>query len=233
MKVSVAMLGPRNHYAIPVILNKAGLLEKFYTDSYIGNKPVLEKILKISLKLLKKDFIKKWLTRKHEAINSDKVKSNEILGIKYAIERKKARSYADLEKVFVEFNSKFCKWLINELEKEKKLPDAFYGFNDAFYELFGYLKRKNIITILEQSLIPHKIEYQILNAEIEKWKGWEKNEFYRNIESNLCERELKEHSLCDYIIAPSPYVKDALINVGVIPNKIVLIPYGIDTSKFH
>ncbi len=232
MKVSVAMLGSRNHYAIPFILNKAGLLEKFYTDSYIGNKPLLESILRLILRVYNKDFTKKWLTRKHDGINSNRVKSNEIWGIKYAIERKRAVIYAELERVFVKFNRKFCNWIIKELQNERNLPDAFYGFNRASYELFEYLKEKNIITILEQTLIPHKLEYEIINDEIEKWKGWEKVEIKRNVNSELCERELKEYELSDYIIAPSAFVKTGLINLGVPSYKIILIPYGIDTSQF-
>ncbi len=232
MKVSVAMLGSRNHYAIPFILNKAGLLEKFYTDSYIGNKPLLESILRLILKVYNKGFIKKWLTRNHDGIDSNRVKSNEILGIKYAIERKRTVSYVELEKIFVKFNAEFCNWIIRELQKERNLPDAFYGFNGASYELFEYLKGKNIITILEQTLIPHKLEYEIINDEIEKWKEWEKIEIKRNVNSELCERELKEYKLSDYIIAPSAFVKTGLINLGVPSNKIILIPYGVDTSQF-
>ncbi len=232
MKISVAMIGSRNHYAIPVILSKAGLLEKFYIDSYMGNKPLLESVLRLILRVYNKNFIKKWLTRKHNGINPNKVKSNEILGIKYAIERKRASDYAELEKIFVKFNAEFCNWIIRELQKERNLPDAFYGFNGASYELFKYLKEKNIIKILEQTLIPHKLEYEIINNELKKWKEWGKIEIKRNVNSELCERELKEYELSDYIIAPSPFVKAGLINLGVPSYKIILIPYGIDTSQF-
>jgi hypothetical protein len=37
----VAQLGARMHYAVPRIFHEAGILERLYTDSYVGNKPWL------------------------------------------------------------------------------------------------------------------------------------------------------------------------------------------------
>jgi hypothetical protein len=46
IKVIVAMLGARRHYAVPRLLFEAGLLERFFTDSYSGNKPWQEVVLR-------------------------------------------------------------------------------------------------------------------------------------------------------------------------------------------
>jgi glycosyltransferase involved in cell wall biosynthesis len=232
MKVNVAMLGSRNYYAIPVILHNNGLLNKFYTDSYIGNKPLLEKILLNINKLKRSNIITKWLTRKHDTIPKDKVISFEFLGTKYAYLRRKAKNWEELEKLYESVNKQFCLNVIKQSKKEINNFNVFYGFNGASLEIIEFCKQNKKIFILEQTLVPHKIEYEILNEEIKKFNNYEKDGIIRNTDSILVKRESQEIMLADYIIAPSAFVKDSLINLGVKSEKIILIPYGIETVKF-
>jgi glycosyltransferase involved in cell wall biosynthesis len=232
MKVNVAMLGSRNHYIIPVILQNNDLLNKFYTDSYIGNKPLLEKILLNINKLKRSNIITKWLTRKHDTIPKDKVISFEFLGIKYAYLRRKAKNWEELEKLYENINKQFCLNVVELSKKEISSFNVFYGFNGASLEIIEFCKQNKKIFILEQTLVPHKIEYEILNKEIKKFNNYEKDGIIRNTDSVLVKRELQEIMLADYIITASPFVKDLLIDLGIKSEKIALIPYGIETVKF-
>ena len=36
-QVIVAQIGARMHYAVPVLLHRAGMLAHFYTDAYVGS----------------------------------------------------------------------------------------------------------------------------------------------------------------------------------------------------
>jgi len=232
MKVNVAMLGSRNHYIIPVILQNNDLLNKFYTDSYIGNKPLFEKVLLILNKLKHSNIIKKLLTRRHNAIPRDKIISFDFLGIKYAYLRKKTENWEELEKVYVSINKQFCLNIIKHAKKEVNNFDVFYGFNGASLEIIEFCKQNKKNFILEQTSIPHKFYNEIVNEEIKKFTNYEKNGMMRNKDYDLVNRELQEIMLTDYIIAPSAFVKDSLINLGAKSEKIILIPYGIETERF-
>lgn len=232
MKINVAMLGSRNHYVIPIILSKNNLLNIFYTDSYIGNKPILKQILKSLSKISNSRYIKKYLTRENLDINPKKVKSYELLGIKYAFLRKRSKNYEEMENVFARINSEFCLKVIEDAEKHSGSFNAFYGFNGASLEIIEFARRNNVKFILEQTLIPHRIEYEILNNEIEKYKGFEKNETIRNLNSKLVNREIREIELADYIIVPSQFVLDNVKRLGIDDKKLILIHYGVDMSRY-
>ena len=54
MKILVAQLGARMHYAVPRILEAQGLLSHFYTDTLVSNKGMLFDIfIDLSVKIFR------------------------------------------------------------------------------------------------------------------------------------------------------------------------------------
>jgi hypothetical protein len=68
MRIAVAQLGARMHYALPLIFHEAGMLQRFYTDAYIGNKPWLERALGMVPAPLRSPGASRLLDRKEERI---------------------------------------------------------------------------------------------------------------------------------------------------------------------
>lgn len=225
-KVTVAMLGARMHYALPRLLNEAGLLDRFFTDSYIGNKPILEFVLRLIPNRLCPAFLQRWLGRKEDSIPPEKVTCFEQLGLWYGFSRIRLRGSADLVSLFISVSQKFTRMIC-----KSGLGDAHvvWGFNSASLELFETAKRQHKICVLEQTILPFVLERRLLMQEQARWPGWELNPSDLSNPSMLDQREQAEWNLADIIVMGSDFVRDGLIELGVPKKKLMVIPYGVDS----
>ena len=107
MRILVAQLGARMHYAVPRIFHEAGLLERFFTDSYSGNKPLWRGTLRTIPRILRPRSVERWLGREEPRIPAEKVTSFEFFGLDYARQQRHAAGTAALARVFADFGRRF------------------------------------------------------------------------------------------------------------------------------
>lgn len=132
-RVVVAMLGARMHYAVPRLLERAGMLAAFFTDNYLGNKLWLRAILLKLAAIYKAPVLARWLGRLTDEIPPAKVTSFERLGIRCWLQRKRAKTDEEFKRLFADNNRRF-----NEQIVKHGIGDAniVWGFNGASLELF-------------------------------------------------------------------------------------------------
>ncbi len=227
--VHVAMLGARMHYAVPLLLDKRGMLGRFYTDNYIGNKPWLEKCLRAIPARLKSRAINRWLGRTAE-IDASRVVSFETLGFRTWWRRKRAKDTGMLRTLFAEENRHFNQCILRHGINGARV---IFGFNGAALELFRFAKSAGgIATVLEQTIVPAEIQRQLLVEEVKRWPGWQPGLKLDADRDPLREREQSEWQLADIVIGGSQFVKDGLMKLGLDAKKCVVIPYGINLKQF-
>ncbi len=226
--VIIAMLGARMHYAVPRILHEAGILERFYTDIYLGNKPVLLRILERLPSGYKN--LNKLKGRSDDSIPPEKVISFDLFGVIYWWKQKRAKNIQELHHVFAEGGKRFCERIIKSGIGK---PDIIYGFQSASLELFKYAKEKGIKCVLEQTIAPQRIQRMLLKEEVERWPGWQDNIDYPSENDPLAQREKAEWELADLILAGSKFVVDGLKTCGVVEEKCRVVPYGVPLEQFH
>ena len=228
--ISVAMLGARMHYAIPRLLFELGSLDTFYTDSYIGNKPWLEKIINFIPTSRYSKSLKKYLNRNDPVIPPEKVKSFERFGLWYALARSKAKNFESKEHTHVKAAQIFNRLILSNVTST---TNAVWGFNGASLELFQSSKQRQITCILEQTILPKQLEIRHINQEFKRWPDWELGLEVRTSPSLLENREMEEWELADIILAGSDYVRTGLLECGVPNWKIKVIFYGVDVDRFR
>src|SRR5918994_2027868 len=94
-RIAVAQLGARMHYAVPRIFHEAGLLERLYTDSYVGNKPWLQQVLGSMPAPLRSGVAGRLLGRTDDRIPPAKVTSFDTFGVRYASAQRRAKGTND------------------------------------------------------------------------------------------------------------------------------------------
>lgn len=229
-RVMVAMLGARMHYAVPRLLHEAGLLERLYTDSYIGNKPWLKRALTTIPPRMQTRGIHRWLGRCDTVLPADKVISFETFGLWYAWARHQAHGYAQIETVFRNFAERFAERILKDgLGKAAVV----WGFNSAALELFQAAKAQGRYCVLEQTILPQQLERKLLMEESERWPGWQHERGALSGELSSPPREEGEWALADCIVAGSEFVRDGLLQLGVPATKIRVVPYGVDVARFQ
>ena len=135
-KVAVVQLGARMHYAVPVVLQRAGMLDHFYTDSYLGRGSSWHILTKLSF-LLPERFrpagLKRLLGRREDGLPAGKVIAYNYFGLSYARALKKVRGMAERERIHLDFGRRFCELLLGDDFSETK---AIYAFSSVALPLF-------------------------------------------------------------------------------------------------
>ena len=226
------MLGARMHYAVPVILERAGLLRDFYTDISMKNKPWAERWFRIFPKNHWPTPLQRLYDRAIDDIPAEKIISFDFLGMWYWWKRRYVRSANDLITLYARAGQAFGERVVGH---GLSGATVVYGFNGASLEIFRYAKQRGITCIQEQTLAPRKIEKELLNEEIIHWTGWQPGLTLEDEASSdpLAEREEAEWALADRIICGSAFVAEGLQSLGVKSKKCHVVPYGVDLQYFR
>jgi hypothetical protein len=184
----VAQLGARMHYAVPRIFHDAGVLERLYTDSYLGNKPWLERALGVMPAFLRSGGAGRLLGRKDVGIPPAKVTSFDAFGLQYARARRRANGPVELVRVYADFARRFCERIV----AHRPDADTVWGFDGAALELFRWAKVRGMLCVLEQTSAPKRLARDLIAEELERWPGWEPGLQLRSGSDPLAEREEEE-----------------------------------------
>lgn len=102
--------------------------------------------------------------------------------------------------------------------------DFIIGFNNYTLIQMKRLMKQDTILFLEQRIAHVLTEIQIYNTEFGKVPS--------NLHTLMVKRKLKEYELANYILVPSEFVYQSMINNGISKNKLLLVPYGYDSKLF-
>ena len=230
MRIGVAQLGARRHYAIPGIFERAGVLERFFTDSYSGDKPFLRWLLAALPRRVRPHAVDRWLGRAEPTLPAEKVVSFEVFGWRYAWAQRRARDAVALRRVFAEYGESFDRLVLCHGLGE---ADTVYGFNGAALELFEAVKVRGLRCILEQTMAPHRFHDRILREELARWPGWQPDLVLPDADAcPLVAREEAEWQRAELILCGSPFVVEALRACGGPAERCAVVPYGVDPGRF-
>jgi glycosyltransferase involved in cell wall biosynthesis len=230
MRVAVAQLGARRHYAVPLIFERAGVLERFFTDSYSGDKPFLRGLLAALPRSVRPHAVDRWLGRAEPTLPAEKVVSFERFGWHYAQAQRRARDPAALRRVFADYAERFDRLVLRHGLGE---ADTVYGFNGAALELFEVAKARGLRCIVEQTIAPQRFHDRIVREELARWPGWQPDLVLPDGDAcPLAAREEAEWAKADLILCGSPFVVEALRACGGPAERCVVVPYGVDPDRF-
>ncbi len=224
-RVAIAMIGARRHYAVPLTLHRLGILERFYTDAYVGKGWL--KLLTLAPECCRSSNLGQLLGRRCD-IPAAKVTAFNAFGFEYAWRLRRAKSNSETTATYVWAGEAF-----NSLVLRSGLNGAshIYAFQGAALELFQRQRSNGVHCMLDEFIVPRRIQDRILDPEYSRWGGLEFPEADASA-SAFIERENTEVQLADVIVAPSQFVIDGLVASGVSSGKCCLVPSAIDTSTF-
>ncbi|MGM0589888.1 MAG: glycosyltransferase family 4 protein [Bacteroidota bacterium] len=218
--VVVAQLGARMHYAVPVMLHQAGLLDHFYTDLWFD---LLPQWAQISIQAIPHQGIQRFTSRRHPDLPTDKVSALTYAGIRYAQQLRNCSSREEETRLYLEMGRKFTRWVGDQLLRQDQLPRMLYLFNSAALEIVEDAHFDASYTIVEQTLAPRLTERQILRKEYQKRDLTFPSDAYTDAYE---QRELAEWQNSDVVLCGSDFVANAVqeITGGDVQTRV--IPYG-------
>lgn len=219
LRVAVAQLGARRHYAVPEALRAAGLLDSFVTDLYAAS-PWLGR----AARWLDSSRL---LDRVSPGIPRAKVRHFPWFGFRRAWRSRRTRSASERLQAYLEANRAFGILVCGHWPAG---ANAFYAFNSAGLEIFEEAKRRGHRCFLDQITAPWAIEEPLVEEERLRWPGWEPAGVERSAWEPLAIREQKEWALANAIICGSEFVRNGIVRLGGPAQKCVVVPYGVNDS---
>ena len=221
----VAQIGAREHYAAARALQQEHALERLYTEFWSAN-PRLLKRAPAPLRAL--------AGRHHDGVPRAKVTafSGATLGAaaRDFVGSRLARGARDIESDYREFarvGEEFARRCVADLEKRdlNGARSAFFGYNTGCLETLIWLRERGVPTVVGQ-IDPARVEEDLVRAESEKWPGWAA--LPGRIPDLYYARLRAEWEAATRVLVNSPWSRDALIEQGVAPEKIVVVPLAYE-----
>lgn len=211
------------HYAVPRVLHGAGRLEHFFTDlcatkgwpRWCGLLP----------DRVAPDGLRRLGGRKLLDVPGERITAFNLFGLRYARQRRRARSPDELMRSFLWAGRAFCRRVAS-----RGLGEAagVYAFNSAALELFDAAKARGRRCVLEQTIVPRRVEHRLLQRERERFPAWRGEADGGRALERYCEREEAEWGLADRILCGSAFVRDGIAECGGPAERCIIVPYGVD-----
>ncbi len=233
MKILVAQIGARRHYAVPAALERAGLLAGLDTDVCMSA-PWLRMMGKV---LPKSCPLPGWKSlREREPVGVPDAKVTCLWSTPWAMWRILQRTeHGGLYARWTAQNEAFCRAVVR---RGFGSADSVYAFNGAAVEIFEAAKKRGLKCILDMTIAPLEMVEQWLTEERQRFPGLEDDVVYHDPPEVLIARERREWKLADIILCGSEYVTNTLAEVGVPITKCHVVRWGywgpsVETNRAH
>ncbi|MEA5570392.1 glycosyltransferase family 4 protein [Calothrix sp. UHCC 0171] len=218
--------GARRNYAIPIILQQAGLLEAFYTD-LCANSGIGRILDRFCPDFVKNDALNRLLNRRVPSLIQDKVHTFDLVALRYLARQKLAgnNTVKQYQSLFAS-NHEFGQAMIRKGLGKATHIYSMFGEGTDFLE---YAKQKQIKIFTEIYISP--IIHTIVQREREEFHDLEPLMAQKIIEQDYTSFQ-RFINLTDIFIVPSSFVVKGLQEFGVSPEKCQIVPYAVGDSWF-
>ena len=219
----VSQLGARMHYAVPRIFANHQRLAHFYTDicALQGWPRLLNRLPSTVLPTA----VRRLVGRAPQGIPQENMTTFPTFGLHSAMRR-----LANQTGPRSTANAIWAGETFGKLVAAKGFHGAsgVYAFSGEALELLNAAKEQGLWTAVEQMIAPRGIVDQLACEEEILNPGWQVSATDDENAAAFAAREKAEWQIADAVICPSNFVAKHVIEAGCAPQKVVVVPYGVD-----
>lgn len=232
MKVLVVHPEQQHSYRLASSIAKCGCLDAYITTVYNKSGSMTKKIIPL-LRGMSKEKAKQ--RRSNEIPDEKVIIIGEFFGLLNLLSQHCFKSKR-VKLFFSDINRFYFQWRVANIAIKREV-DVIIGYNTNVSIMYSILQKKapTIIRITDMAaanpLYMQKIYLKDmeLSPKVAKRLSEEVGYFF---EKKIEKRTKMELSLSQYFFVPSSFVKDSLIYSGISSDRIKIVPYGVDISKF-
>jgi glycosyltransferase involved in cell wall biosynthesis len=223
-RVAMIQDGARLRYMVPLAMQRAGILERVFTDWFVRSGSLEEKIAKLAAKIQPTQGTR-MAERKCPELDPSRVIRNPAMALRLKLGMRK---FAKSEDAYIWSSRETAKWIIRKGFGE---ANVLYGFiRNAAPEVFRAAREQGLRTVADQMIAPLQVEIAEMKRQVQRWPGWNDREGIDLYPKSL-DFEQQTLDALDHITCGSEYVRDGLISVGVASERITVIPYPWPASQ--
>jgi glycosyltransferase involved in cell wall biosynthesis len=224
-RVTMIQDGARLHYAVPLALQQAGLLERMYSDWFVTPHSV-EHGLSTALRWFVPGLARRMADRQCAGLDHRCIARRPWLALYQQLLRHK---FPSAEAFYAWCSDGIADWV---LRCDGGSATALFGFiRNIHPKLCEAALARGVATVADQIIAPARIEKFQLQQEFQRWPGWQPPSV-RNDYDLVDEFERRTWSALSHITCGSDYVRQGLIDLGVAAGRITVLPYPIHAEKF-
>jgi len=229
-KVIVAHPGTQHSYQTALGLQEAGMLKAYLTGFYYKKPSFVSTSAHLFPTRFASRLERELNRRRKEELDQNLVRTLPIPELMYVASARLKCLGRWSDQLLRWRNERFDAHVARLVAFER--PDAVICYNSCALNTFTTGKELGVTTVLDQTIGHVKAGIKILREEARLHP-----EFADSLNVNapdlLIERASAEPLAADWVLAPSGFVRDTLVAEGVSPSKIVVLPYGADSARFH
>jgi len=222
-RVAIVQDGARLHYAIPLALQRRGLLERMYTEWFIRPGGI-EGFASAMMRLLKPALGRAMAGRRCDELHDNRIVTNPLL----AWRERRAASRFKLDTDYFRWCSRqVAEWVGRVGPNSANVLMGYVRNIDP--DLLRDMKARGCRLVCDQIIAPAAVELAEARKQNERWPGWQTHESEAELTAY---RDWEEQTwpLLDHVTCASDYVRDGLVSQGVDSSKISVLPYPIDVT---
>jgi glycosyltransferase involved in cell wall biosynthesis len=214
-------IGAREHYAVPRALHRTGRLNTLFTDFWAG--PVVRSVGRC----LPGAGLRSLAARYHPDLG--RAESWNWLALAWETAGRQTSKTNGPYSGFIEVGKKFAGAVRAKLEGRRDLsPETiFFAYDTGALETLEFLKKRGVRCVLNQ-IDPSRVEVSLVREEERRCPGWAARSV--EVPEAYFQRREKEWTLADRIVVNSEFSRLALMQQGVPPEKLSVIPLCYETD---
>lgn len=227
LRFAVFQWGARLHYAVPSVLERSGTLQVVYADLHSSSGIVA------ALKWLPPALRPKWLRRAlgrnlPSTVPPQKVRSYLLPNLQHALLSRLSPRF-NTDAYLAERYAVGARLLARKAwRRNLDGANAVYTYPCIATGILPKLKARGCYVVLEA--ISHPFNQLVEHEELARF-GIEHPVSLKLIQQNIAFFK-EEALLADLVLAASPYVRDGLVELGLDPARLAVVPYGLDSAFF-
>jgi len=222
LRFAVIHVGARMHYAVPTLLQRAGMLAHFYTDA-VGNTGFTQTLAGVLPRQVCPPSLNRLFARRlPDELPREAVTTVQDVAFLDAMMRRMSRGSTWRDKAPDELRRR-------AIAENFRGANALYCLDGGDLDLIRLAKKRGMTVVYEQVIVPQV--GRILRQERALFPGLEGQDSSSLVESGVRnDREIWR--LADRVLVPSEFVREGMLELGASGDNIALVPYGLSESWY-
>ncbi len=211
-----SQIGAREHYAVPRVLHREGRLGGLYTDFWAG------RFLRGMARRSSTKLLRSFATRFHPDLAQAAVTSWNTRSLAWETSLRNQQKRNAYES-FIKIGAAFSTCVRGRLSRHRDLgPESiFFAYDTGALEAMEWCREHRLKCILNQ-MDPSRVEVDMVREEEKRWPDWSTQSL--EVPEEYFRRREQEWALADRVIVNSDFCRQALIQQGVSPSKLSIVP---------
>jgi len=208
---------------VPRVLHREGQLGALYTDFWAG--PLIRGMARPSRAKLLRSFAARF----HPELAQAPVTSWNARSLLWEGDRRNQKS-GQIYESFVKIGASFSSCVRSMMARRRDLDSGsiFFAYDTGALEAMEWCREHGLKCILNQ-MDPNRVEVQMVREEEKRWPDWSTQSL--EVPEEYFRRREQEWTLADRVVVNSDFCRQALIQQGVPPEKLSIIPLCFETSN--